>query len=133
MKRKIPLVVLFDYEEANSFKFVQLYIKRNMVLFPSIRFENAETSYHASILEKMLLMNHITNFDTRKIRGKNIPEIKKENVYEAVGMGRAVKEKNNLYILANSESYDYEIGFNKEHLDLVSHFYKIKLDGIKNG
>jgi hypothetical protein len=116
---KIPQVTFFNYEEGLMFKFVQLYVEKNGISLPYIRFEDANIKYHSDILETMVQgMHGITDFNIKKIYRGSILEPKGDK-YEAIGMGLAIKDKNELNIL-NSESQDYEIGPNKEHFKKIA-------------
>lgn len=128
MKSKIPSVTFFDYEEASSLKFVQLYIRKNELMLPYMRFENADDNFHGKILEKMLLMYRINDFDTKiGLNNSQIPEIGgSETNYHACGMGYAIKDEGELFI-NDMQSGDYGIGLNKEHFDLIAPDSKIKL------
>lgn len=115
MAREIPLITFFELKESDLFKFVQLYVEKEGLVLPYMRFDGRQNIFHSDILGTMLRHHNINNFITRKIERGEIPELGgRKQTYHAIGMGLAIKDENDLYIL-DSESYDYGKGRDGEH------------------
>ena len=114
MGLEIPLVNMPG--EYGSYKIVQFYIDNKAYL----RFGEKGTDFHKYIITRFC--NEFKK-DVEFLKEKEEMPKLKTSWYEVCGMGRCWIDIDSEIIFKNDPSFEYGLGLNLEHLDLIKKLY----------